>query len=396
MRIAVFIKSSTFSKSYGGLETQNKLLCEGLASRGHTVVVFTPNIELEAREVRESGVLYKFVECKVASYSSVTVPKKDSWPLKSLEEFRIANSKEKFDLIIGQSSAAIGVIKSRVEFGVPIISISHGTKMGEMQTKIQSDVSLKGIARTLLDLPHALKNFFTVQREFVHGSNLVIAVSSYVKKALIDETFVDEQKVRVVNNGIQPFGDVNKEYSAEKGNLRLLYVGQLIKSKGILRIADMVAHGMLEGMSLDIVGAGDLYESLDHLAKNSGGKINMHGKLPYEDVLKIYDPRRFDVFVFPTSRIEGFPMVLIEAMFGGLPIVAFGLGGVPDAVFDNETGFLVKAGDFRAFKANLEELRNHPELVKKMGANARNKAVERFSLDKMLDSYEEIFEEVMK
>lgn len=89
-------------------------------------------------------------------------------------------------------------------------------------------------------------------------------------------------------------------------------------------------------------------------------------------------------------------MVLIEAMFGGLPIVAFGLGGVPDAVFDNETGFLVKAGDFRAFKANLEELRNHPELVKKMGANARNKAVERFSLDKMLDSYEEIFEEVMK
>lgn len=394
MKIAVFIKSTTFSKSYGGLETQNKLLCEGLASRGHTVVVFTPKTETGAGEAGESGVLYKFVDCKISSYSSVTVSKKDSWAQRSLEEFRAANSGDKFDLIIGQSSGAIGVIRNREEFEIPIISISHGTKMGEMQTKFQSDTSLKGLARSVLDLPHVLKNFFTVQREFVHGSDLIIAVSGSVKKALIDETFVDEQKVRVVNNGIPPFGNAGQEYSAEKGRLRLLYVGQLIKSKGILKLAEMILN--TEGLSLDIVGAGELQEQLSAVAEKSGGKIHVHGKMPYENVLKMYDPARFDVFVLPTARIEGFPMVLVEAMFGGLPIVAFNLGGVSDAVTDGETGFLVKTGDFGVFKAKLEELRDSPELVRKMGRSAQNKAAERFSLDKMLDSYEEIFPEVMK
>ena len=108
----------------------------------------------------------------------------------------------------------------------------------------------------------------------------------------------------------------------------------------------------------------------------------------------MYNPARFDAFVFPTARVEGFPMVLVEAMFGRLPVVAFNLGGVSDAVTDGETGFLLEPGKFGDFKNKLVELKNDPESARKMGVNAVNKAMERFTLDKMLDSYEEIFMEL--
>lgn len=397
MRIAVFVKSTTFSSSYGGLETQNKLLCEGLSQRGHEVVVYSPKKDLPDESENENGVLYKFVDCKIRQYSSATVSKKESWPERSYEVFRNDHSQKAYDLIISQSSGGVGVIRNRMEFGLPIISVAHGTKIGELQTKIKSDTSVKGLISTALDLPHVLKNFFTVQRDFVHGSDIVVAVSSAVKKALIEETFVDESKVKVINNGINPI-----EISEGQGNLvgqknlRLLYVGQLIKSKGIGRLSELLISDEMNNFTLDIVGSGDLSDELMKISSTSGGRIKLHGKKPYLEVLKMYNPADFDVFVFPTSRLEGFPMVLVEAMFGCLPIVAFNIGGVSDAVEDGETGYLVKSGDFTVFKEKLMFLQRDMKTAKEMGLKARNKAITRFSLDKMLDSYEGVFEEVLK
>ena len=395
MKIAVFIKSTTFSGSYGGLETQNKLLCEGLVSRGHKVTVFTPRFAKEKEQAVENGVKYIFVDCKTAHYSSVTVSKKDSWLEKSYEVFRELQKTEEFELILGQSSGAVGVIRHKEEFGLPIVSISHGTKIGELQTKFKSDSSIKGLLRAALDLPHVLKNFFTVQREFVHGSDVVVAVSNSVKKALIDETFVEDAKVRVINNGIKPLKveTVDGERGAV-GKFRLLYVGQLIRSKGIGKLAEIVAGEDMKDFTLDIVGAGDLQEELGAISGKSEGRITLRGKLDYAEVLRMYNPARFDAFVFPTSRLEGFPMVLVEAMFGQLPVVAFDLGGVSDAVTDGETGYLVTPGKFFVFKSKLNGLKSDPELARKLGVNALNKATERFTLDKMLDSYEGIFKEL--
>ncbi|EKD95835.1 MAG: hypothetical protein ACD_24C00312G0002, partial [uncultured bacterium] len=150
----------------------------------------------------------------------------------------------------------------------------------------------------------------------------------------------------------------------------------------------------MKDFTLDIVGSGDLQEELGVISGKSGGRITLRGKLDYAEVLRMYNPARFDAFVFPTSRLEGFPMVLVEAMFGQLPIVAFNLGGVSDAVTDGETGYLVNPGKFPVFKSKLNELKNSPELARKMGVNAVNQAMGRFTLDKMLDSYEGIFKEL--
>jgi glycosyltransferase involved in cell wall biosynthesis len=398
MKIAFFIKSTTFNNSYGGLETQNKILVEGLAGRGHKVIVFTPKGEQSVESIEENGVSYKFVECKTNAYSTLTVPEKDSWIKRSLEVFREEHEREKFELIIGQSSGAVGVIRHREEFGCPIVSISHGTKIGEFQTKFSNDTSLKGLIKSFLETPHVIKNFFTTQREFVHGSDIVVAVSHFVKKSLMDETFVEEEKVRVINNSIKPLpldGSL-EEMEAPRGKIRLLYVGQLIKSKGIEKLAESLLGEDMKEFTLDVVGSGELLGDLKEKAERSAGRITVHGKLPYSEVLKMYDRARFDVLVFPTKRIEGFPMVLVEAMFGGLSVVAFNIGGVSDAVFNNETGYLIPSGRSDLFKFALLNMSNNREEILRMGINARNTATERFSLDKMLDSYEKVFKEVMR
>jgi len=63
MRIAFFIKSTTFHNGYGGLETQNRALCEELVARGHDILVFSPQRELKCETKYEKGVKYHFVPC---------------------------------------------------------------------------------------------------------------------------------------------------------------------------------------------------------------------------------------------------------------------------------------------------------------------------------------------
>lgn len=390
MKIAVFIKRTTFDKGFGGLETQNKLLCEGLVLKGHTIHVFSPKREAGLTIKNENNVIYHFVECKIAEFSSISVSRKESWAYKSYESFKQVNGEQGFDLIISQSSGGIGVVRNKTEFNIPIISILHGTKIGEFQTKIRSSQSIKDYLSTFIDIPHVLKNFFTVQRQIVHGSDKIVAVSNSVKQAIVDETYVEEQKVTVINNGMVP---PKKQITAESYKLhnevRLLYVGQVQRSKGVDFLIELLKEPEFENFTLDVIGGGPLLEELK-AASVSNTRMKFHGKLPYEQVLNFYNPKCSDIFVFPTNRVEGFPMVLIEAMFGGLPIVAFNLGGINDAVVDGETGYLVEAGNKQLFKEKLLEFQKNSELIKTLGLNAYTKAKKSFTLEKMLDSYENV------
>lgn len=396
MKIAVFIKRTTFDTGFGGLETQNKLLCEGLTSRGHTVHVFSPKREPDLTVKNENNVIYHFVTCKVAEFSSISVLHKESWAYRSYESFKQVNGEQGFDLIISQSSGGIGIVRNKFEFNIPIISILHGTKIGEFQTKIRSSQSAKDYLSTIIDIPHVLKNFFTVQRQIAHGSDKIVAVSNSVKHAIVDETYVDEQKVTVINNGmVPPKKQISEELYKPHDAVRLLYVGQVQRSKGIDTLIEILKEPGFKNFTLDVIGGGPILEELK-ASSVSNTKIKFHGKLSYEQVLNFYDPKCSDVFVFPTNRIEGFPMVLIEAMFGGLPVVAFNLGGIGDAVIDGETGYLVEAGNKKLFKEKLLEFQKDPKLIETFGLNAYTVAKKSFTLEKMLDLYENVIKESIK
>jgi len=111
------------------------------------------------------------------------------------------------------------------------------------------------------------------------------------------------------------------------------------------------------------------------------------------------EPRRhfstFDLCAVP-SRIEAFPLVVVEAMLAGLPVVASEVGSVADAVVDGETGLLVPPDDPDALAAALRALLDDPERMKLMGLRGRERARQRFTAEAMAARFESLYAELLE
>lgn len=393
--VAIFAKRTTLHNGYGGLETQTKALAEGLVRKGYKVTIFSPKHEHAQHEVNENGVKYVFVNCVYRMgpvFGFFGTMQKSNWINRSVEEFEKFHNKDKFNIVLAQSSSGLGVIKKKWKFDVPIISIAHGSILGEYNTFLKNIKFPGDIFLFIKNTGFIIKNFFRRQREFVHGSDKVICVSRAVKTALIDETFAPEEKFKVINNGIDPR---MFEGAVENRGNKCLYVGKVFKSKGMDDIYKVFSKLTYE---IDIIGDGDYLEELnEQIMKNNIKNIRIIGNVPYKNVIKDYFMNsKYGVFVFPTKRVEGFPMVLVEAMFAGLPVVAYDMGGVSDAVEDGVTGYLIQKGNVNEFKSKLIDVLENKDLGRSLSTNSMRKARENYTIEIMLKKYLEVINEVIK
>jgi glycosyltransferase involved in cell wall biosynthesis len=97
-----------------------------------------------------------------------------------------------------------------------------------------------------------------------------------------------------------------------------------------------------------------------------------------ETLIGEYD--QADVFVLP-SYIEGLPMVVLEAMGRGLPVIAARVGGIPEIVSDGHNGFLIEAGDVDSLVQKMETLADDKEQRLAMGRNSSQYVSRSMSLD---------------
>jgi glycosyltransferase involved in cell wall biosynthesis len=392
MNIAVFIKSTHFHKGSGGMETQNRSLCEELATRGNNVTVFSPRRDMGVDFKEENSVKYFFVSSEYKGYVYAKL-NKNSWFKKSLAKFEEIHKTGLFDLVLGQSASAESIIENKEKLGVKVVSVAHGSAASEYKTFLRNIKGVKDLYWFARNTQYFLRQFFGRQRRYVLHSDMVIAVSNYVRTALINECFADERRIKVIPNGVDPRDFQPLEKSRDEA-VKLLFLGRVDRSKGIFTILKIIQNIKKECV-LHVVGEGSDLEEAKKLSEAIGvsNKVVFHGNVPYKEVVKSLKP---DIFVFPTKRIEGFPMVLVESMLLGLPIVAFDLGGVSDALEDGVNGYLVKAGRNSEFRTKLESLIDNADLRQKMGLAGREKSLREFTIDKMVDSYENIFNEVIK
>jgi glycosyltransferase involved in cell wall biosynthesis len=393
MRIALFIKSTTFHSNFGGLETQNKVLCEGLVNRGHEIVVFTPQKDLPDKEKTLNNVKYVFILASYRYLFSSLNP--NSWERRSVEVFRKHHGEKRFDLALSQSSAGIGIIKKKEEFEIKTISIAHGTAVGEFLTQAQNIKNVKDVYWTLRNLQYVLRQYFGRQREFILCADKVIAVSHAVKKQLLDETFALEGNVVVVHNGLDPKKFEGIEKKNHGGSVHIVYTGRVVRSKGLFDFVNILKQISEENIIFDIIGGGEDTEELKSFVNQLGlkDKVIFHGKVEYGQVItKLFDS---DIYVLPSKRVEGFPMTLPEAMFASLPVIGTNIGGISDAIEDGKTGFLIEQNAYDMMKEKLLLLIKDKNLREYMGKNGRMKAEKEFSLEVMLNKYEQIFSEVL-
>jgi len=387
MNIAVFTKKTTFHSGYGGMETQNQALCEGLARRGHSVTVFSPKWEVLKESEQMSGVDYEFVNCSFRSLAGFDYLDKNNWVNRSVGRFKVVNDRKKFDIVLAQSSAGLGIIREKDELGIRVVSISHGSAAGEIRTRIQSLFSVRDWIKLIPDLAYFFLNFFRRQRVFVLNSDMVVAVSNAVKGALLDETFIPEDRVKVIYNGANLYaaGQIETEKDID-----VLYVGLVSKTKGLDDLAKALSEKFFSETKTVIVGEGDFLQELKYLAPG----FEYLGRVEQDKVYELM--RRSKIFVLPSRRWEGLPMTLIEAAFMGLPAVGSDMGGIPEVIEDGKTGLVYKAGNIPQLIQRLSKVLSDEDLQAELARNAQENAQEKFSLDRMLDEYEKVMEKVLK
>lgn len=157
------------------------------------------------------------------------------------------------------------------------------------------------------------------------------------------------------------------------------YVGRLSHEKG----PDMflqLAQSVLERNSkvhFVMVGDGPMRPELEERVLSYGLEKNIHLAGVWMDMAEVYPA--FDILV-QTSRVEGMPFTLLEAMASGIPVAAMNAGGVAEVVEVGKVGFLSAVGDWAGLGNAVLRLIENPELRQEMSAAARQRAEQKYDL----------------
>ncbi|MGF1616388.1 MAG: glycosyltransferase family 4 protein [Acidimicrobiia bacterium] len=212
-------------------------------------------------------------------------------------------------------------------------------------------------------------------------TSLVTAVSQATADQLVRSFGVDRGKIRVAHPGVpEEFLDIESEERIP-GSLNILYLGSLSDEKNP-GAAVAVVSLMEQPATLRLVGDGPLRDSLEAESASSRFPLEVTG--PAEDVREHL--RWADVLML-TSKTEGLPGVLLEASAAGVPVVAFGVGGVSEAVEDGVTGFVTDPGDEKAMALALDRLAQDESLRLSMAQSGRDRVRSHFLLSQALDRY---------
>jgi glycosyltransferase involved in cell wall biosynthesis len=234
-----------------------------------------------------------------------------------------------------------------------------------------------------------------LQRRAFRHFDAVVAVSRHMGEQLSDRSL---PHVHVVPNAFSSRHTIVAQDEARAAlglpadEFRIGWVGRLSHEKGADLMIQALANAALADVQLSIIGDGGDRKHLARLASSLG----VHDRIAWHGVR--YDApallRAFDVLVL-SSRTEGTPIVLLEAMAAGVPIVATTVGGVPDVVSD-EHALLVPPGDPTAIASAVEKVRRDSRAAQCRTWRAAQRVARDYAIAPWLDQYEQIYESAMR
>jgi glycosyltransferase involved in cell wall biosynthesis len=196
----------------------------------------------------------------------------------------------------------------------------------------------------------------------------IIAISSYVKQRLLKSGY-NPHIITLLQNSISP------EYSKlpaikPKQPKEVLFVGRMAKAKGvhILLRALTKIEGIGKKYVVNLIGDGEDRPLFERIAKSFSIRVNFIGKVS-DEVLEQYYERAW-IVIMPSIFPELCPMVALEAMCHGCPIIASNVGGIPDFVLHGQTGFLFEPNDADELADRIKLLLDDEGLAENMSKSA--------------------------
>jgi glycosyltransferase involved in cell wall biosynthesis len=347
----------------GGQERVALDLAIGQKARGHTVSVLSlapPPDGAMADEFREHGIAVDRVPKKADGLDPLLVPRL----VRALKHLgaEVVHTHNPLPLIYAAPAARLA--------GAAAIHTKHGINPGSRGHRL--------LRRAAAQLTHAF-----------------VAVSDTTEAQAREQHDAPSERIHTIANGIRldryhPDADARAAARMELGlgdAWVVGTVGRLDSFKNQSLLVRAMAPLLSSNVRLVIIGDGPARKEVEaEVAKLPEPKwVVMTGRRM--DVPKLIPA--FDVFAL-SSKSEGLPLVVPEAMAVGLPIVATAVGGLPSVIDDGKTGLLVPVDEL-ALSAALAKLAAHRELARSMGDAAREAALHRYSADRMVDAYLDLY-----
>lgn len=243
-----------------------------------------------------------------------------------------------------------------------------------------------------------------IERTAYESADGVIAVSKEMKRDVIELYGVPSDRVQVIYNGIDPDfykptfePEVLDKYGIDREKPFILFVGRITRQKGISQLIGAIPHIRKDVQIVLCAGAPDTPElaaecksKIEALQKTRSGIFWIQEMMQHTELRVLYTYAT--AFVTP-SLYEPFGIINLEAMSCGTPVVGSAVGGIPEIIVHDKTGFLVplearSSTDFEpkdpdafqhALANGLNTLVENPDLAKKFGEESRKRAIDVFS-----------------
>jgi glycosyltransferase involved in cell wall biosynthesis len=221
-------------------------------------------------------------------------------------------------------------------------------------------------------------------------TTVTVCVSENERRAGLEARACDERATVVIRNGVHPAAA--RPADASSAPPRLVMVGRLQAPKDPLTLVRALAT--VRGRDFDalLVGAGPERGAVEEEVRRLGIESSVRLLGERSDVVELL--RGADIFVLST-RSEGLPLSILEAMAAGLPVVASKVGGVPELVIDGGTGLLVPAGDPRSLAAAIESLLEDPLHARRLGEAGRARVAEHFDLASVRHAHLDLYRHLL-
>ncbi|MGC8691195.1 MAG: glycosyltransferase [Caldisericum sp.] len=221
----------------------------------------------------------------------------------------------------------------------------------------------------------------------------IICVSDLVKERLVQYLPNLKTKAVVVRNAI-PIEEKTEESKHKVYDV--LFVGRLEKAKGVdilIKAVSELRFRYSMSLKVAVVGEGALRSEYEKLAKDLSLIDSMEFLGLRKDVTGLM--KRSKLFVLP-SRWEGLPMVILEAMANGIPVIATKVGGIPEVIEDGKDGIFVEPENPEELSKAILMLLDDDNLRNLISSNAYKKVKEEYSIEKYTKTLLSLYKELAK
>jgi len=355
----------TRAEPIGGVQIHVRDLAIGLRAGGHDVTVLVGGggrllEELQAQRIRTETLRH------------LVAPIRPLQDARALFEVRRALGRLRPDLVALHSSKAgiIGRLAGR-SLSIPTVLTAHGWTFTPGFPIWQARI------------------YRQIERWAAPLARRIITVSHFDRQLALDARITTPDRIVAVYNGIP---DVAPELWArpERSPPRLIMVARFEPQKDHPTLLRALAGLRELAWELDLVGEGPLMAETRSLVDALGLAERIRFLGQRRDIPNLLAAAQVSVL---TSRWEGFPLTILEAMRAGLPVIATAVGGIAESVSEDETGYLVPRGDSEALSDRLARLLTSAELRARLGREGRARYERQFTLEPFVARTLAVFEQ---